>query len=129
MLNKKWKILIVEDDEAICNAMQFCLKNEKYRVIVARDGEEGLILANKQMPDLILLDLILPKINGFEFLKRLRNDKKINQLPVMVFSNLSQKEDVDQAKEYGVIDFFVKANITTNDLTEIVNKYFNQKKI
>jgi len=109
--------------------MQFCLKNEKYRVIVARDGEEGLILANKQMPDLILLDLILPKINGFEFLKRLRNDKKINQLPVMVFSNLSQKEDVDQAKEYGVIDFFVKANITTNDLTEIVNKYFNQKKI
>ena len=127
MINKKWKILIVEDDKAIRNVMQFCLKQENFELMVAGDGEEGLEMVNKQMPDLILLDLILPKINGFEFLKRLREDKKTRSLPVMVFSNLSQKGDVDLAREYGAIDFFVKSDITTNDLSEIVNKYFNQK--
>lgn len=109
---KKEKLifLIIEDEEVLLRAMYLSLHNEGYTVATATDAESGLDMADRLKPNLIILDLILPKMDGFEFLKRLKSIPTLKKIPVIVLSNLGDEADIEKAKKMGATDYFVKAN-------------------
>ena len=115
------KILIVEDDEFLRSLTAKRLEKESYTVVIAADGEQALTALGTEKPDLVLLDLLLPGVNGFEVLEKM--DKK---MPVVVFSNLGQKEDIEKAKGLGADDFLIKANFTLDDVVAKVNDYLKK---
>lgn len=124
--NKNTKILVIEDDTFLLDAYKVKLQQEKYDILSAKDGEEGLELAKKEKPDLIILDLILPKVSGIDVLKKIRQDAKVKDIPVIIASNLDQKEQIEQAKEIGAIDYFIKSNIAINDLINQIDTYLSK---
>ncbi len=114
------KILIVEDDKFLRELIARKLRNEGYEVLEAVDGEEGLKKIKEIKPDLILLDLILPGIDGFEVLAKKKEDPQIEKIPVMLLSNLGQREDVERGLRLGAVDYLVKANFTPQEIIEKV---------
>jgi two-component system alkaline phosphatase synthesis response regulator PhoP len=116
------KILYVEDEPFIASALVRVLEQAGYQVEVAVDGEKGIEAANKEPFDLILLDLILPRIDGFEVLKQLKEGPATKNIPVIILSNLSAEEDKKKAKDLGAIDFMVKAFANPLDIAESVKK-------
>lgn len=116
------KILIVEDDEFLRSLTAKRLESEGYAVKVAIDGQMALDMLAEDKPDLILLDLLLPNMNGFELLEKMRAEDWGRELPVIVFSNLGQKEDIERAKQLGANDFLIKANFTLED---VISKLHN----
>jgi len=113
------KILFIEDESALQKTFRDVLEKEGYQMISALDGESGLRLAKSQKPDLILLDLILPKKDGFEVLKELKKDESTKEIPVIVLTNLEDIESVERAIELGATTYLVKAQYT---LTEVIQK-------
>lgn len=120
-MNNKPLIFLVEDDPFLSSILQLKLEKENFQLIRAVDGEEALkFLINEGVkPDLILLDLILPKKNGFEVLETIRQDPLLEKIPVIIVSNLGQPSDIERGKSLGVIDYFVKARLS---IDELVNK-------
>ncbi len=114
------KILIVEDDKFLRELIVRKLTNENYDVIEAVDGEQGLQKTKESKPDLVLLDLILPGIDGFEVLAQKKEDPFIAAIPVIVLSNLGQKEDVDKGLSLGATDYLIKAHFTPGEIIEKV---------
>ena len=114
------KILIVEDDRFLRELMVKKLEKEGFEVVQALDGEEGVKKAKEEKPDLILLDLILPGIDGFEVLARVKEDALIASVPVIILSNLGQKEDIDRGLKLGASDYLVKAHFTPGEIIEKV---------
>jgi CheY-like chemotaxis protein len=117
-------ILLADDEQFIAVAYKDGLERAGYKVVVASDGQEALNLASSIKPDLILLDLIMPKINGFEVLQALKSDEQLKNIPVMVLTNLSQSSDEAEARSYGIIDFMVKADVSLKDLLTKIDKLF-----
>lgn len=117
------KILVVEDDKFLRELILRKLKEENYETAFAVDGEEGLAKIQEERPDLILLDLILPGMNGFDVLKKKQEIPEIAQIPVVVLSNLGQKEDVERALKFGAKDYLVKAHFTLDEITAKIKKY------
>lgn len=113
---KKNKILVVEDETFLVKIYSVKLKKEGFDVSIATDGEEAVKLAAEVKPDLILLDLILPKLNGFEALERIRQNPINKSTPVLVLSNLGQEEDIKRAESLGATDYLVKANFSIQDI-------------
>lgn len=116
------KILIIEDDSFLQGLEASKLKKESYDVITASTGEEGMNKINEAGIDLILLDLVLPKFDGFEILKKIRETESLKKIPVIVFSNLSEDKDIKRAEELGATDFMVKSNFTLDELVDRINK-------
>jgi two-component system, chemotaxis family, sensor kinase CheA len=112
-------ILVAEDDKFYANVYKRKLEMEGFKVVLAENGEIALKLARGQTPDLILLDLIMPVMDGFTALSELKKDDKLKNVRVIVLSNLGQDEDVAKAKGLGASDYIVKSNLSINDL---VNK-------
>lgn len=112
-------ILIIEDDNFLQKALGFTLKEEGYKIASATDGEKAIIMVKKDPPDLILLDLILPKIDGFDVLSQIKADKTISDIPVIIVSNLGDKESVEKGLKMGVKGYIIKAHFK---LAEIVDK-------
>ena len=110
------KILFVEDEEALQRAMGDALEKAGYKLIKALDGEIGVSAALKEQPDLILLDLILPKKNGFEVLGELKKDPATKNIPVIVLTNLEGSSDVERALSLGATTYLVKANYNLSDV-------------
>jgi CheY-like chemotaxis protein len=110
------KVLLVEDDRFLRRASEATLKKGGFAVTVAVDGEEALNLVPTVLPDLILLDLIMPKIQGFEVLRRLKGDPATRDIPVVVLSNLGQDGDVERALAAGAVGYLVKSNLSLADL-------------
>ena len=98
------------------------LKQEGYEMIPALDGEVGLRLAKDKKPDLILLDLILPRIHGFDVLKKLKEDKETKEIPIIILTNLEGISDVDKAIELGATTYLVKAQYTLEEVVEKIKK-------
>ncbi|PIV41969.1 MAG: response regulator [Candidatus Nealsonbacteria bacterium CG_4_10_14_0_2_um_filter_40_15] len=115
-------ILFVEDESVLQKTFGEVLKQEGYEVISALDGQIGLRLAKEKKPDLILLDLILPKIHGFDVLKKLKEDKETQEIPVIVLTNLEGIGDVDKALELGATTYLVKAQYTLEEVVEKIKK-------
>lgn len=113
------KILFIEDESALQHAMTETLGDSNYQVIQAMDGETGLRLAKEEKPDLILLDLILPKKDGFSVLEGLKQTPDTKDIPVIVLSNLDSTEDVERAMSLGAKTYMVK---TDYQLTDILRK-------
>jgi len=113
------KILVVEDDASLNRALVEFLTEEKFEIESALDGEKGLELAASAKPDLILLDIVLPKKDGYEVLEALKKDEKTKRIPVILLTNLESQEDIMKAFEKGASTYLVKANYK---LEEIVKK-------
>ncbi len=116
------KILVVEDDQLLLDLCCKKLQKEGFDVDIAIDGNTALekIISNK--PDLILLDLVLPGIDGFEILKKIREDSddKIKKIPVIILSNLGQESDIEKGKKLGATDYFIKASVTMDEIARKV---------
>ncbi len=119
-------ILFIEDESALQKTVGEILKQEGYEVIPALDGEVGLKLAQRKTPDLILLDLVLPKIHGFEVLKKLKENSETKNIPVIILTNLEGIEDIDKAIELGAQSYLVKAQYELKELVEKVKKILNE---
>lgn len=112
-------ILFIEDDPGLQKTLCEALKDAGYAVASALDGEEGLRLARRDIPDLVLLDLILPKKDGFEVLKEMRSDSRTAGIPVVVLTNLEGSGEVQKALEHGAAAYLVKTNY---ELREVIEK-------
>lgn len=115
------KILVVEDDQFLANAYKLKLSKSGFEIQVAYDGNEALEVLKEFTPDAILLDLIMPNLDGFATLSAIQQDENLKNIPVIVASNLGQKEDVAKAKELGAMDFIVKSNVSIEDIVQKVN--------
>ncbi len=117
------KILIIEDEEIIRNLLQRKLTEEGYDVEIAEDGEIGMQKMRESKPDIILLDIIMPKMGGFEVLEEMKKDENIPDIPVIVISNSGQPVEVDRAQKLGANDWLVK---TEFDPQEVIDKVIKQ---
>lgn len=117
------KILLVEDEELMIDLLQKKLEKEGYEVYVARDGEEGLKEMKNLRPDLILLDIIMPKMGGFEVMEEMQKDEQLKEIPVIVISNSGQPVELDRAKKLGARDWLIK---TEFDPQEVIDKVIKQ---
>ena len=126
MENNNKKILIIEDETTLRQAMVDKFNREGFKVIEANDGETGLDKAIKEHPDIILLDIIMPKVDGLSMLKQLRNNSWGKNVPVLVLTNLNDAEYVAKAMESGVYDFLVKSDWKLEDLVQRVKDKLNQ---
>jgi len=113
-------ILIIEDDKFLRELIAQKLIKEGYEISEALDGEEGIKKVKEEKPDLVLLDLILPEIDGFEVLSRMKDDPGLAQVPVIILSNLGQKEDVERGLKLGAVDYLIKAHFTPGEIIEKV---------
>jgi CheY-like chemotaxis protein len=116
------KILFIEDEMALQKTFEEIIKGEGYEIISALDGETGLRLAKTQKPDLILLDLILPKIEGIEVLKTLKEDEETKNIPVIVLTHVEDLEKVEKAMELGVQAYLVKAEYSLEEIKEKIKQ-------
>lgn len=120
------KILFIEDESALQRAISKYFPENGYRVISALDGEAGLRLARSESPDLILLDLILPKKDGFEVLKELKENEKTKSTPVIILTNLGGTTDVERALEMGATTYLVKTNYQLEEVIEKVKQILGE---
>lgn len=114
------KILIVEDDKFLRELITQKLIREGYETIEAVDGEEGLQKFREKKPDLVLLDLILPGIDGFEVLSKIGEDESLSKIPVIILSNLGQRDDIERGLKLGAVDYLIKAHFTPGEIIEKV---------
>ena len=122
------KILFIEDEPTLQKELHEILKQEGCEIFSAFDGVEGLEIAKKEKPDLILLDLILPKKDGFEVLKELKEDDNTKDIPVIVLTNLEGTGDVEKALELGATTYLVKANYELDDILKLVKDHLPKDK-
>jgi len=116
------KILFIEDEAALQKTFGDILGAEGFQVISAIDGEIGLRLAESEKPNLIILDLILPKLHGLEVLKNLKGNKETQNIPVIILTNLGDLENIEKALELGATTYMVKSDYTLDDIIEKVKK-------
>ena len=116
------RVLIVEDDRFLRRAAAATLQRAGYAVATAADGEEALRAVREQAVDLVLLDLIMPKVQGFECLRALKADSATASIPVIVLSNLGQDLDREQTMQAGAAAYFVKANLSLDALSDAVGR-------
>lgn len=119
---EKKKILIIEDEETLQKALREYLTEEKFEVVSALDGQEGLISSETEMPDLILLDIILPKIDGFKVLEGIKKNEKTKNIPVILLTNLESVEDIQKAFEKGATTYLVKSDYKLEDVVKKIKE-------
>lgn len=121
------KILVIEDDPFLANLLKLRLQKEQMEVISAVDGDDAIKKLNEVEPDLILLDLILPKKSGFEVLENISKNPSLRNKPVIIISNLGQTADIQKGKELGAVEYFVKAKISIDDLILKIKEFLKKK--
>lgn len=112
------KILVIEDDRFLRELIARKLSDDGFVIIEATDGEEGIKKVKEEKPDLILLDLILPSIDGFEVLSQIKKDENLKSIPVIILSNLGQREEVEKGLKMGAVDYLIKAHFTLGEIIE-----------
>jgi DNA-binding response OmpR family regulator len=119
-------ILVVEDDKFLRELLTNKIKKEGFSVVEAIDGENGLAMVAEKNPQLIVLDLLLPGIGGFEVMEKLRADSKTEKIPVIVLSNLGAQEDMDRAYSLGAKQFMIKAHHTPQEIVNQIKKVLDE---
>lgn len=119
------KILIIDDEESILKMYSDALSG--HDVLTSKDGDEGIKIAEENDPDLILLDIILPKVNGLDVLTRLKENQETSSIPVLILTNLPKESSADKSKSLGADGYFVKAEYEPEKLAEEVNKLLKEK--
>ncbi len=116
------KILFIEDESVLQKTFGDALASEGYEIVAAIDGEVGLRLAQSEKPDLILLDLILPRLHGLEVLKKLKEEEATSHIPVIILTNLEDVKNIETALELGATTYLVKANYSLGEIVDKVKK-------
>jgi len=116
------KVLIIDDDKFTRTVYESELHQENIDAVLAEDGERGLALARESKPDLILLDMILPKKSGFEVLEDLQRDPELQNIPVVIFSSLRQQHDIDEAMKLGAVQYLPKDSHSPKQIVEEIKK-------
>lgn len=111
-------ILIIEDDKFLRDLIARKLTEEGFEISEAVNGEEGIKKIKEGKPDLVLLDLILPGIDGFEVLRKIKEEPQLARIPVIILSNLGQKEDVEKGMKLGASDYLIKAHFTPAEIIQ-----------
>ncbi len=122
------KILIIEDEEVLAKVIQEKLEKTGDEVTVAADGETAVTIARKFVPDIVVLDLLLPKQSGFEVLRILKADEALKMIPVVVVSNLGEDRDIKRALDLGAVDYFVKSEHPINEIIEKIKSILIRSK-
>jgi len=115
-------ILVAEDDKFLANAYRMKLTKAGFDVTIARDGQEALDEIKKKIPDCMLLDLVMPVKDGFAVLEEIKKDEKMAHVPIIVASNLGQKEDIDRALSLGAKECIVKSNMSLESIIAKINQ-------
>ncbi len=120
------KVLVIEDDAFLLSVYQAKMQQVQLDFRIAKDGEQAFSLLNEFQPDLIVLDLMIPKESGFDVLKKLKSEPKWQNIPVLVVSNLSQDEEKEKAKKLGAVDFFVKSEVNMQEIIQRVEQLLGE---
>lgn len=123
----KKKILIIEDDKNLIKLLKESMPAKKYKIILALEGQEGIAKTKEELPDLVLLDILLPGISGFDYLKKIKGDETTKKIPVIILSNLGQDQEIQIGLKLGAVDYLVKSDITIDQVVAKVNKFIEQK--
>lgn len=115
-------ILLIEDDSFLVDIYTTKLKEAGFSVKVAIDGEEGFKKIKEEIPDLLLLDIVLPNIDGWELLRKIKKDDKVSDLKVVILSNLDQKEEVEKGFKLGAVKYLIKAHRTPSEVVKEIKK-------
>jgi len=110
------KIMIIEDDHFLSSLMKARLEKEGFVVVQALDGEEAMETLKKDIPSLVILDLIMPKVTGFEVLQMISITPQLDKIPVVIVSNLAQDSDIEKARQLGAREYFIKVKVSIDDL-------------
>ncbi|KKQ52662.1 MAG: Two component transcriptional regulator, winged helix family [Parcubacteria group bacterium GW2011_GWD2_38_12] len=122
-MKNKIKIVLVEDDQFLSKILILRLVEEGFDVVLADNGQDAAGVIKKENPNIVLLDLLLPKKNGFEVLEEIKLDAKINQIPVIILSNLGQQTDINKGLKLGATDYLVKANFGIKDIVSKIKEH------
>ncbi len=124
---EKKSVLIVEDDQFFSGLVAQKLNQAGFEVLLAGGGEEALNVLKEKTPSLIILDLMMPGMDGFEVLSRIKKEEKTKEIPTVVLSNLGQRDEVDRAISLGADDFLIKVNFTLDEIVEKVKEIIQKK--
>ncbi len=127
MKSKNKKILVIEDDPFISDVYVLKLESEGYKVDAAENGSIGLEKIKNNKYDAILLDIVMPELDGFKVLERLKMMPDFGKIPVIILTNLSQKEDIQKGLELGATDYIIKTKFTPTEVIKTVNKFVGEK--
>lgn len=122
MQAKKIKILLIEDDYFLAGIYLAKFELEGFEIILAKDGEQGLEFADSKNPDIILLDIFLPKKDGFDVLRDLKKSSVTKNIPVIIMTNLSENKNVKKCFDLGAVDYIIKSNFLPNEIVEKVKQ-------
>lgn len=120
--SEKTHVLVVEDDTFLANIYKMKFEMEGFKVSVSENGEVGLKDVKTKKPDIVLLDILLPKMDGFMVLEKLKADKEVANIPVILLTNLGQKDDVEKGKKLGAVDYLIKAHFKPSETVNKVKK-------
>lgn len=126
MPQAKIKILLVEDDSFLLGMYASKFEMEDFSVIIAEDGDKAIRLALKESPDIILLDILLPKTDGFEVLRQLKANSATAAIPVILLTNLSQKDKIEQGLKMGAKDYLIKAHFMPSEVVDKIKKILDK---
>lgn len=123
------KIMLIEDEEILSGLLKRKLEENGYEVVVAFDGEEGMGIMKKQRPDLVLLDIVMPKMGGFEVMEEMNRTPGLNlkDLPVIIVSNSGQPVEIGKAQDLGIRDYLIKTQFDPQEVVDKVKKYCSNK--
>jgi PleD family two-component response regulator len=116
------RVLIIEDDKFLSSLIKVHLEKEGFLVVQAFDGEEAIELLKTERPSIIVTDLIMPKVMGFEILQTISMIPELQDVPIIILSNLAQDSDIEKAKQYGVKEYFVKVKISVDDIVKKIKE-------
>ncbi len=120
--NNQIHILIVEDDNFLADIYQKKFEMEEFKVSTAGNGEKALVDIKKKMPDLVLLDILLPKLDGFAVLEKVKADSAVKNIPIILLTNLGQQDDVQRGLEKGAADYLIKTHFKPSEVVDKVKK-------
>ncbi len=126
LLDEEVNVLFIEDDPAVAEMYKLKLELDGYRVRGAKSGEEGLAAAKERIPDIVFLDIRLPKMDGFEVLKNLRADMVTRNIPVIILSNYGEKDLVDRGLKLGALEYLIKSETTPASLSKGVQDWVKE---
>lgn len=121
------QILLIEDDPFLLDIYSTKLTEAGFSVETATNGEEALIKAKENLPRLIILDIVLPQVDGWEILKRIKSENNLRQIPVVILSNLGQKSEVEKGLKMGAAKYLIKAHYTPSQVVEEIRETLNPK--
>ena len=127
MAENKIKILIVEDDFFIRELYDRQFNKEGFTVLTSEDGPDGLVKASQEKPDLILLDIMLPKLNGLDLLRTLKSKPETKDIPVILLTNLGQESVIKEGFEYGAESYLIKSAYTPSQIIDEVKNFLSQR--